>query len=630
MTRGFISGLVWGAVISFLLVAIVSLNGTLPGETPPSTGAADVPPGSEFNQSREDAPVRLPAQEAVSKPPEAESPAPPDPDGLEGMDPAATAPGARPETGAPESELVAAPPPEAEGEAPGVGATGDAPVATIAADPAPEAPVAEAEPVRPAEPAEPPQTAPAPPDQPATADDDAADASGGFPTQDLDAAAEAPEVRLPGQSSATRAQPPEAGNAPSAEVATAAPPEAPGPPAAPGTVAPESAPTAPARDSAAPRPSPSGRAAAPAPAGSPPPQVASPAELPEAPAQPDAGQAGIEDAPALPAAEPAPPSGTASGEERVARIAVPEADAPAAPAENPQAPQAQARPPEVEEPGLSSRLAGRLTDRDTGDRLSQRLPTIGAGEAGGAASTAPVAEAEQSAEADSDQPPIRRYAEPFSNPEGQPLMSIVLLDDGSGRVEPESFADFPYPVTVALDPAQDGAAAAMEAYRAAGVEVMLLANFDETATPQDVETAFEVWTRRLPQTVAVMEAPGLGLQSSRAVSDQVAGILADTGRGLVLYPNGFDTARKLAVAEGVPAATVFRDFDAQGQSEDVIRRFLDHAAFRARQEGAVIMVGRARAETVEALLVWALQDRASQVAMAPISALLLREAGGEG
>jgi polysaccharide deacetylase 2 family uncharacterized protein YibQ len=57
----------------------------------------------------------------------------------------------------------------------------------------------------------------------------------------------------------------------------------------------------------------------------------------------------------------------------------------------------------------------------------------------------------------------------------------------------------------------------------------------------------------------------------------------------------------------------------------VIRRFLDQAAFKAGLESGVIMMGRLRPETVSALLLWGLQDRAGQVALAPISAVLLEE-----
>ena len=67
---------------------------------------------------------------------------------------------------------------------------------------------------------------------------------------------------------------------------------------------------------------------------------------------------------------------------------------------------------------------------------------------------------------------------------------------------------------------------------------------------------------------------------------------------------------------------MFRDFDESGQDATVIRRFLDQAAFRARQEGSVIMVGRLRPATISALLLWGLQDRAASVRLTPISEVL--------
>jgi len=115
------------------------------------------------------------------------------------------------------------------------------------------------------------------------------------------------------------------------------------------------------------------------------------------------------------------------------------------------------------------------------------------------------------------------------------------------------------------------------------------------------------------------------LQGSRSVSDQVTAILQQSGHGLVSQNKGLNTMPKLARKEGVPAYPVFRDFDSKGQSATVIRRFLDQAAFKAGQEGAVIMLGRLRADTITALLLWGLQDRAGQVALAPISAVLMRE-----
>jgi polysaccharide deacetylase 2 family uncharacterized protein YibQ len=112
------------------------------------------------------------------------------------------------------------------------------------------------------------------------------------------------------------------------------------------------------------------------------------------------------------------------------------------------------------------------------------------------------------------------------------------------------------------------------------------------------------------------------MQASREASDQATQILLSTGHGFVTQAKGLNTAAKLAEREGVPTSTVFRDFDSADQSPTVIRRFLGQAAFRAGQEGGVIMLGRLRADTISALLLWSLQDRAARVSMAPISAVL--------
>ena len=67
---------------------------------------------------------------------------------------------------------------------------------------------------------------------------------------------------------------------------------------------------------------------------------------------------------------------------------------------------------------------------------------------------------------------------------------------------------------------------------------------------------------------------------------------------------------------------MFRDIDGAGQDRAAIRRFIDQAAFRAGQEGRVILVGHVRAETMAALAEWRLGTRAASVDLAPISAVL--------
>ena len=223
-------------------------------------------------------------------------------------------------------------------------------------------------------------------------------------------------------------------------------------------------------------------------------------------------------------------------------------------------------------------------------------------------------------------PPLERYAAAFENPEGKPLMSIILIDDGSSPLGFQALESFPYPLSFAVDASWEGATEAMATYRAAGFEVLAMVDLPDGAGPQDAEVAMQVVFERLPEVVAVMEGTVTGLQTNRQAVGQLAPILLESGHGAVFFPKGLNTAQQLLAREGVPAVTSFRDFDASGQAATVIRRFLDQAAFKAVQEDAgVVMVGRLRPDTVSALLLWGLQDRAERVALAPISALLRGE-----
>ena len=154
---------------------------------------------------------------------------------------------------------------------------------------------------------------------------------------------------------------------------------------------------------------------------------------------------------------------------------------------------------------------------------------------------------------------------------------------------------------------------------------MVLAEFAEEVTPDTARKILQNDLRKLPQAVAVMEARRGGVQASLSVSDRVTRLLKATGHGLVLFPTPLNAARTLAQKSGVPAATIFRDFDSKGQSARVIRKFLDQATRKARSDGTVIMIGRLRSETIKALILWGLQDRVNHVVLAPISTVLLAD-----
>ncbi len=239
-------------------------------------------------------------------------------------------------------------------------------------------------------------------------------------------------------------------------------------------------------------------------------------------------------------------------------------------------------------------------------RTSSRLPTVGSDDG-----------ADMDAMASR---PVEANAEPFENAEEKPVMAIVLIDTGEQSFDMEALESFPYPLSIAVSTLDPNVAEKSADYRARGFEVLAMMNMPIDASASDVEQALQAHMSVSDVFVGVMEGLDDGLQGSKEISDQVTVALLDSGHGLLMFANGLNTAQKLAAKEGVPSATVFRDFDDKGQSAVVMRRFLDGAAFKSGQEQSVVMVGRLRDEAISALLLWALQDRAGTVAMAPVSA----------
>ncbi|MEL6570389.1 MAG: divergent polysaccharide deacetylase family protein [Pseudomonadota bacterium] len=218
-------------------------------------------------------------------------------------------------------------------------------------------------------------------------------------------------------------------------------------------------------------------------------------------------------------------------------------------------------------------------------------------------------------------PAYVRYGVPGENLNDLPELSVILVDDGELPNAVAAVKDIRFPVSVMLNPAAPDAAARMTAYRAAGIEVGILATLPPSATPSDVAIFFEAALANLPETVAVLDADGETQVDTEVIRETVAA-LAEDGRGLITVPRGLNSAQRVASESGVPAGVIFRDLDGDGQDNRVIQRFMDQAAFRARQESGVILLGRVRDETVSALTQWATGSRATQVAMQPVSAVL--------
>jgi polysaccharide deacetylase 2 family uncharacterized protein YibQ len=150
----------------------------------------------------------------------------------------------------------------------------------------------------------------------------------------------------------------------------------------------------------------------------------------------------------------------------------------------------------------------------------------------------------------------------------------------------------------------------------------MLTNLPSGASAADIEVDFGAYTRAIPEAIGVLDLGGNGFLRGPSTATQIAGIMSEHGFGLVTPSKGLNSAQKAASREGVPAALLFRELDEDGENPSVIRRYLDRAAFRAAQEGSVIMLGHTRPDTIEALVLWALEDRAASVALAPVSVVL--------
>lgn len=343
------------------------------------------------------------------------------------------------------------------------------------------------------------------------------------------------------------------------------------------------------------------------------PAEAAPVEEPETAEAPGVAEPVVEpeatEPEAAPEAEPVEPAPETSAvvPETVPSAVVPEMMPETAPGTMPEDAPAEA----VAEPVPVPDAAPAETDPAAGV-VTGRLPSIGT-----PAATAPEAEAAM-------QPAIERNAEPFEAVADRPLLALLLLDTGERSALP-NLANLPFPISVAVDASAPDAAEAIEFYRNAGIEVVISLPLPEGATPTDVDVTFEAYAPLFERAVAVLVDEPSGFQTLGDGAVQVGVNALEDGLGLVSFPAGLNTGFKAVEKEGVPSGLVFRDLDGAGQDGAVIRRFLDNAAFRARNEDRVIVLARTRPETLQALVEWSLGTRAQSVSLAPLSAVLLSQ-----
>ncbi len=218
---------------------------------------------------------------------------------------------------------------------------------------------------------------------------------------------------------------------------------------------------------------------------------------------------------------------------------------------------------------------------------------------------------------------LERFGTAFENPNGAPMLSVLLIDDGASADKAAQIAELGLPVTVVLHALDPQAHDRAMAYQSAGVEVAVQVSLPAGAVPTDIEVAFEAVFGLIPEAAILFADGSSVLRNNRAATAQVMQVLAADGRGLVTAQRGLNAAQQAASEAGVPAAAITHALDGAGEDEAAIRRRLDQAALRARQTGNAVLLGRVQDTTLAALADWSGGVNQQQLALAPVSAVLL-------
>ena len=205
------------------------------------------------------------------------------------------------------------------------------------------------------------------------------------------------------------------------------------------------------------------------------------------------------------------------------------------------------------------------------------------------------------------------------NPNGFPLISVVLLDGGDLADPARALGELPFGLTVILDATRPDATEAMRAYRAEGVETGLAFDLPPGAMPSDVEVLLQGALTLLPEAVVYFTEGRLG-EAGRAPLDTAMQILAGRGMGFVTLDRGLSAEMRAAARLDLPAVQVERRLDVA--DAPTMRRILDRAGFAARQGQTTVIVAEMNWDIISALRSWGRQSDIKQISLAPISALI--------
>ena len=226
--------------------------------------------------------------------------------------------------------------------------------------------------------------------------------------------------------------------------------------------------------------------------------------------------------------------------------------------------------------------------------------------------------------------PIQAFSMPKVPQDGKPILAIVLIADDKNQIDIQALKDIPFPLTIAVSSSSPNSAETLAHYRALGFEVAVQVNSPSSLSALAVEQVFMSSIQAQNETVAIIEGIPGSFQKTRERSEQIAELLSASGHGLLVYEKGLNSIVQKAHKLAIPVGVIYRNLNQSGSDSRKVRRFLDGAAFRARQSGAnsaVVVTASLRPETLGALLIWSMQDRSKSVTLAPLSQALTLTAG---
>ena len=306
---------------------------------------------------------------------------------------------------------------------------------------------------------------------------------------------------------------------------------------------------------------------------------------------------------------------------------------PAGPAETAPRPSAEARVPEPDvEPAASidsrppaesygrsstARVPEEIVDAST---LPERPDAVSQATRMGVAR--PVASEDEPTEgtAGPAQDRLATQAVPFDDPEGRPMLSVVLIDGPVEEATRAGLDALDLPLTFAVDPARANASVAARRHREAGHEVALLGGaLFADGTVDGVAIATDAALRAIPQALAVVDESVDSPKDGKPL-DASLPLLQEAGMGFVGPPSEADSGEAVA-ANIVPARAVDLTVDRDATAATLMQE-LDRAASDAERSGAALLVGPVSPKMLWALRTWSDRNRSGRVALAPLSAVL--------